>query len=282
MKINFDIDINIEKEPQSPANKQKDDYIYIFVSIAVISHLLLLGLLFSSALFASNIMVDEGDDSIKAVMVDLTQLAAPEQSLVENTPDIQGVENSEIIDNKPIEEQPVEPVVEPEIVKEETPEPTPEKEPEKPTVEPDKPTIVKPEPKPKPKPKKKKQPTQRASRQQVRQEAISDNMAKTSVAAKISDNQQYSSNPTPISRNRPEYPRRALDMRLEGHVIVMFDVNSEGRVENIRIIEAQPNNIFNRSVITAMKTWKYKPIAGKDIKMKIIFNRDSSISLGNN
>ena len=277
MKINFDIDINTEREPQSPiAKKQQDNYIYIFASVAVISHLLLLGLLFSSALFANNIMVDEGDDSIKAVMVDLTQLAAPEQSLVENTPDIQGAENSEIIDNKPIEEQPVEPVVEPEVVKEETPEPPPEKEPEKPTVEPDKPTIVKP----KPKPKKKKPPTQKSSRQQVRQDAISDNVANTSVAPKISNSQQYSGNPTPISRNRPEYPRRALDMRLEGHVIVMFDVNSEGRVENIRIIEAQPNNIFNRSVITAMKTWKYKPIAGKDIKMKIIFNRDSSISLG--
>ena len=278
MKINFDIDINTEREPQSPiAKKQQDNYIYVFASVAVISHLLLLGLLFSSALFANNIMVDEGDDSIKAVMVDLTQLAAPEQSLVENTPDIQGAENSEIIDNKPIEEQPVEPVVEPEVVKEETPEPPPEKEPEKPTVEPDKPTIVKP----KPKPKKKKPPTQKSSRQQVRQDAISDNVANTSVAPKISNSQQYSGNPTPISRNRPEYPRRALDMRLEGHVIVMFDVNSEGRVENIRIIEAQPNNIFNRSVITAMKTWKYKPIAGKDIKMKIIFNRDSSISLGN-
>ncbi|TSJ87640.1 TonB family protein [Gilliamella apicola] len=277
MKINFDIDINTEKEPQSPtASKQKDDYIYVFASVAVISHLLLLGLLFSSALFANNIMVDEGDDSIKAVMVDLTQLAAPEQSLVENTPETQGAENSEIIDNKPIEEQPIEPIVEPEVVKEETPEPIPEKEPEKPTVEPDIPTIVKPELKPK----KKKPPTQKASRQQVRQEAISDNTAKTSVAPKISDSQQYSGNPTPISRNRPEYPRRALDMRLEGHVIVMFDVNSEGRVENIRIIEAQPNNIFNRAVITAMKTWKYKPIAGKDIKMKIIFNRDSSISLG--
>ena len=279
MKINFDIDINTEREPQSPiAKKQQDNYIYVFASVAVISHLLLLGLLFSSALFANNIMVDEGDDSIKAVMVDLTQLAAPEQSLVENTPDIQGAENSEIIDNKPIEEQPVEPVVEPEVVKEETPEPPPEKEPEKPTVEPDKPTIVKP----KPKPKKKKPPTQKSSRQQVRQDAISDNVANTSVAPKISNSQQYSGNPTPISRNRPEYPRRALDMRLEGHVIVMFDVNSEGRVENIRIIEAQPNNIFNRAVITAMKTWKYKPIAGKNIKMKIIFNRDSSISLGNN
>jgi len=70
MKINFDIDINTEKEPQSSAaNKQKDDYIYVFASVAVISHLLLLGLLFSSALFANNIMIDEGDDSIKAVMV---------------------------------------------------------------------------------------------------------------------------------------------------------------------------------------------------------------------
>ena len=69
-------------------------------------------------------------------------------------------------------------------------------------------------------------------------------------------------------------------MRLEGYVVAMFDVTSEGRVENIRIIETQPNNIFNRSVISAMKTWKYKPIAGKDIKIKIIFNRDNSISLG--
>ncbi|MCX8663276.1 TonB family protein [Gilliamella sp. B2911] len=271
MKINFDIDINNEKEPQSPAsNKQKDAYIY--TSISVISHLFLFGLLFSSALFANNIVVDEGDNSIKAVMIDLTQLAAPEQSLVEETPEIKGAENSEIIDNKPIEE----PVVEPEVVEEKIPEPTPEIEQKKPATEPDKPVIVKP------KPNKKKPPTQKSSRQQVRQDVISDNIANTSVAPKVSDNRQYSSNPSPISRNRPEYPRRALDMRLEGYVVAMFDVTSEGRVENIRIIEAQPNNIFNRSVISAMKMWKYKPIAGKDLKIKIVFNRDSSISLGSN
>lgn len=264
MKINFDIDINNEKEPQSPAsNKPKD--VYLYTSISVISHLFLFGLLFSSALFANNITIDEGDNSIKAVMVDLTQLAAPEQSLVEDAPDIKGVENSEIIDNKPIEEPQVDPVKEPEIVKE-----------EKPVVETDKPVIIKTEPKPK----NKKPPTQKSSRQQVKQDVISDKVANTSVAPKVSENRQYSGNPTPISRNRPEYPRRALDMRLEGYVVAMFDVTSEGRVENIRIIETQPNNIFNRSVISAMKTWKYKPIAGKDIKIKIIFNRDSSISLG--
>jgi TonB family protein len=273
MKINFDIDINHEKEPQSPASKKPKDG-YLYTSFSVLSHLFLLVFLFSPALFAENLTVDEGDNSIKAVMVDLTMLAAPEQSLVEDTPEIQGADNNEVIDNNPTEEPPV---VEPEVVEDDTPAPIPEKEV---IAETDNPVIVKP--KPKPKPKKKKPPTKKSSRQQVRQEAKADNVANASVAPKISNNQRYSGNPSPVSRNQPEYPRRALDMRLEGYVVAMFDVTSDGRVENIRIIEAKPNNIFNRSVITAMKKWKYQPIAGNDLKIKIIFNRDSSIRLDTN
>lgn len=279
MKINFNIDINTDKAPQVPAIKKQGGYFY--TSLSVITHLCLFGLLFSSALFANDIVIDEGDNSIKAVMVDLTQMAAPQQSLVENTPDIKGVEDSEIIDNKPIEEPPVEPVKEPEVVKEpepvvDTPIPLQEKEiVEKKEPEPE----PKPKPKPKQKPKPESKPTQRSSRQQVRQEAITQNIANTAVAPQISENRQYSGNPSPISRNQPEYPRRALDMRLEGYVIALFDINSDGRVENIRIIEAQPNNIFNRSVINAMKTWKYKPIVAKNLKIKIVFNRDRSIKL---
>ncbi|OCG19739.1 TonB family protein [Gilliamella sp. App4-10] len=248
MKINFDIDIDDTKVPLCPTKKQPINA-YACTSVSVLSHLVLFALLFSSALFAKNIVVDAGDNSIKAIMVDISQLAAPKQSLVENTPEIPGVENSEQIDNKLIEELPIKPVIEPKVVKEE------------------------------PKQKKKRPPAQKASRQQVRQEVISDKVANTAVAPQISDNRQYSGNPLPIRRNQPEYPRRALDMRLEGYVVALFDVNSDGRVENIRIIEAKPNNIFNRSVINAMKTWKYKPIAAKDLKIKIIFNRNKSISL---
>ncbi|OCG44124.1 hypothetical protein A9G28_03295 [Gilliamella sp. Fer1-1] len=275
MKINFDIDIDNAKAPLSPT-KKKPKSRYICTSASVVSHLVLFALLFSSALFAENIVIDEGDNAIKAVMVDLSQLAAPEQSLVENTPDIKGVENSELIDNKPIEEIPTDSVVEPEVVKEETTDPIVEKIPNKPTVDSQKNIVVKKESKQK----KQRSPAPKASRQQVRQEVASENVANTSVAPKISDSQRYSGNPSPIRRNQPEYPRRALDMRLEGYVIAMFDVNKDGRVENIRIIEANPNNIFNRSVINAMKSWKYQPIASKDLKIKIIFNRDKSISLG--
>ncbi|WP_167370301.1 TonB family protein [Gilliamella mensalis] len=274
MKINFDIDIDNTKTPLC-LTKKKPINTYACTSVSVLSHIFLFALLFSSALFAKNIVVDEGDNSIKAMMIDLSQLAAPEQSLVENTPDIQGVENNELIDNKQIKETPIEPVIESEVVKEEQPDSIREKMPDKPTVDPKKEVIVKKTPKQK----KKRPPVQKASRQQVRQEVVSQNVANTAVAPQISDSRQYSGNPSPIRRNQPEYPRRALDMRLEGYVVALFDVNSDGRVENIRIIEANPNNIFNRSVINAMKTWKYKPIAAKDLKIKIIFNRDKSISL---
>ncbi|MWP48398.1 MULTISPECIES: TonB family protein [unclassified Gilliamella] len=270
MKINFDIDIDHTKAPQSPA-KKKQENTYLCTSASVLSHLVLLVMLFSSALLAQNIAVDEGDNSIKAVMVDLSLLAAPEQSLVENTPGIQGAEDSSIIDNQQIEEIPTQP----EVVKEETPDPIIEKVIDKPTLDSDKKIEIKKEPKPK----KKRRPVQKASHRQMRQEVNSQNIANSSVAPKISDNRQYSANPSPIKRNQPEYPRRALDMRIEGYVVAQFDVNSNGRVENIRIIEAIPNNIFNRSVISAMKTWKYQPIAAKDMKIKIIFNRDKSIRL---
>ena len=262
MKINFDIDISDEKIPQSIAKKEERG-VYLYAFIAVMSHLCILTLLFCSTLFVKDIVADEGDNSIKAIMIDFS-LAAPEQSLVENTPDIQGAQDSEIIDNKPIEETPI---VEPEPIEETIP--------DKPVVTTEKDIIVKQ----KDKPKKKRRPVQKASRQQVRQEVIAENISNTSVAPQISDSRRYSGNPSPISRNQPEYPRRALDMRLEGYVIALFDINSNGRIENIRIIEAKPNNIFNRSVISAMKMWKYQPIAAKDQKIKIIFNRDKSISL---
>ncbi|OCG00301.1 TonB family protein [Gilliamella sp. wkB112] len=263
MKINFDIDINNKEIPQSHTNKKLKG-VYLYTSLSVLSHFCFAGLLFSSALFANNIVVDEGNDSIKAIMLDLTQMAAPEQSLVENTPETQ---NNEIIETPPVEEPIIEPVTEPEVVKEEVkPEPTPVKE-----------AVIKQEQEVKPK--KKRPPAQKSQPQRIRQEIVSNNIAKTAVAPSISDNRQFSATPSPISRNQPEYPRRALDMRLEGYVIAIFDVNSDGRVENIRIVEANPNNIFNRSVITAMKTWKYKPIAASNLKIKIIFNRDKSINL---
>jgi periplasmic protein TonB len=275
MKINFDIDIGNDKVPQLPVKiKQKNSYLFTLLSVFL--HLCLIVLLFSSAFFSKNIMIDNGDNSIKAIMIDLSQLTAPKQLLVENIPEIKGARDSERIDNKLIEK----PIIETEIVKEKNLEPITEKKPEKLVDILKKEVTIKQETKPKPNPKQKL--SQKESLPQVKQEIISNKIKENlSVAPSIGNNHQYSKTPSAIIRNQPEYPRRALDLRLEGYVIVMFDVNSNGRVENIRILKAKPNNIFNLSVINAMKTWKYQPIITKNLKTKIIFNRDKSIQLDN-
>lgn len=264
----------IEKINKIPAKNN----LFSCISVSIFLHLAAVGILFGSGLFSDRVISIEGDNSIKAVMIDLTVMAAPEQSLVEDTPEIEKVEETPIIEEQKVEVTPEEVVKEPEV----EPDLIVEKdviEKLEPAKEPilvikEKPVKIKEKHKNKP-------PVQQSSQQQIKQEAKTENIAKTAVAPNISSNTQFSATPTPISRNHPEYPRRALDLRIEGHVIVLYDISAQGRVENIRIVDAKPNNIFNRAVIQAMKQWRYQPIKAKDLTIKIVFNRNKSVNFDN-
>lgn len=63
----------------------------------------------------------------------------------------------------------------------------------------------------------------------------------------------------PIVKVAPQYPRRALQKGIEGHVTVEFTVTALGTVIDPKVIDANPPNIFNRAAINAAKKFKYKP-----------------------
>ncbi len=63
----------------------------------------------------------------------------------------------------------------------------------------------------------------------------------------------------PIVKVAPQYPRRAAQKGIEGYVVLEFTVSKLGTVKDVKVIEANPPNIFNRAAINAAKKFKYKP-----------------------
>ena len=63
----------------------------------------------------------------------------------------------------------------------------------------------------------------------------------------------------PIVKVAPQYPRRALQKGIEGHVTVEFTVTALGTVIDPKVIDANPPNVFNRAAMNAVKKFKYKP-----------------------
>lgn len=180
---------------------------------------------------------------------------------------------------EPVVEPEPEPVVEPEPVPEPpVPEPVPIPKPE-----------PKPEPKPKPvkkevvKPKKEVKPkTQPREANPFDKETPEKVAPKPSTAPKLSDApaKAVSTGPRALNVGKPAYPARAFALRVEGKVRVQFDVDSDGQVDNVRILSAEPRNMFEREVKQAMKKWRYeagKP--GSNITMNIVFRINGGASI---
>ncbi|HHX8461704.1 TPA: energy transducer TonB [Vibrio diabolicus] len=63
----------------------------------------------------------------------------------------------------------------------------------------------------------------------------------------------------PLYRVDPRYPSKALKRRVEGYVIMRFTIDATGRPKDIEVIEAEPQRMFEREAIRALKKWKYQP-----------------------
>ena len=78
----------------------------------------------------------------------------------------------------------------------------------------------------------------------------------------------------PIVKVSPVYPQRALQRGIEGWVLVEFTVTTSGSTQGIKVVDAEPQNIFDRAAIEAAQKFKYKPrvIDGQAVEVSGVQN----------
>lgn len=63
----------------------------------------------------------------------------------------------------------------------------------------------------------------------------------------------------PLNQVLPVYPDSARRRGIEGYVKLAFTITAEGKVENVRVIESSPANVFNREARRAAVRWRFAP-----------------------
>jgi len=83
------------------------------------------------------------------------------------------------------------------------------------------------------------------------------------VAAPVLDNEVIA-----LVRIPPRYPRSASRRGIEGVVTVSFIITKEGQVRDPHVVEATPENIFDKAALKAILKWKFKPkvVDGKPVE----------------
>jgi len=61
-----------------------------------------------------------------------------------------------------------------------------------------------------------------------------------------------------LKKVNPRYPRRAKIKRQEGFVNLAFNINENGLVSDVKILDSNPKGVFEKNAIKAIKRWKFK------------------------
>ncbi|MDF1577219.1 MAG: TonB family protein [Desulfobulbales bacterium] len=75
----------------------------------------------------------------------------------------------------------------------------------------------------------------------------------------------------PQVTNRPpmEFPLRASNEGVKGFVIVNLLIGEDGRVELAKVIESQPEGIFENTVLSGVREWTFSPASYKGKPVKV-------------
>ena len=100
--------------------------------------------------------------------------------------------------------------------------------------------------------------------------------AAKSIMAKASEAGQDSKGyveVTPYDTRQPNIPEVAWQNKINGWVLVVFNVAKNGHTKNVRVLDAQPKGIFEDEVVAAVMHWRYASSSLKKLSGEIVLTQ---------
>ena len=63
----------------------------------------------------------------------------------------------------------------------------------------------------------------------------------------------------PTKSSAPVYPLRAQQRGIEGYIVMGFTITTDGKVRDISVVDAKPENTFVRSAMRAVENLEFPP-----------------------
>ncbi|MEO6279826.1 energy transducer TonB [Roseateles sp.] len=81
--------------------------------------------------------------------------------------------------------------------------------------------------------------------------------------------------PKVIKKVPPEFPAEASKKGIStGSVKAKLNIEADGKVSSVEIVEAEPKRVFDRAVIAALMEWKFEPGEKTSHEVKLVFKNE--------
>jgi protein TonB len=98
---------------------------------------------------------------------------------------------------------------------------------------------------------------------------VSDNLLGSASRHQVFTADAVDEKPKALSRVEPAFPERARQRGISGHVKLNLLINTSGEVEKAKVLEAQPQGVFEEPALAAVQKWRFDPprYQGEPVKM---------------
>jgi len=86
--------------------------------------------------------------------------------------------------------------------------------------------------------------------------------------------------PRALSRAALQYPARAKAKEIEGFVLLSILINEQGKVEEVKVLESDPQGTFEEVAIRNIKKWRFSPAKYQGKPVKTWVNQSITFQLG--